>query len=61
VAINFKDLAINTKDFVAIKSILEFLENIKKNIGIAHVDFDSSSYDSEEGNVKKNSNYFLFF
>jgi len=52
----YLDLAILNKDFAAIKSVLEFLEKIKMNIGIVNADPDSMSTDNEDGkepNTKK--------
>lgn len=43
-----KDLAIATKDYAAVKSTLEFLENIKKQVGSSNNDI---SYDNEEEKV----------
>jgi len=52
----YLDLAILNKDFAAIKSVLEFLEKVKMNIGIVNADPDSISTDNEDGkepNTKK--------
>jgi len=54
-----KDLAILNKDFGAIKSVLEFLEKIKMNIGIVNADPDSLSADNEDGKVIRNENIVL--